>query len=679
MAQGRIEIEFKPKGDRELIAAIKQLDVVTKRLQGTTSVYEKELKQLELQQRKFNKQGVLGVRNLRNMDKASNRLLPRLSVLRSKLLIVSFALAIVGTAFKKVFDKMIIQEQAEKKLEVALGKVNKQLLNQASALQKVTTFGDEAIIEVQALIGSFVKDEEAIKKATKATLDLAAAKGMDLKSAGDLVSKTLGSSTNSLSRYGIEVTGAAGSTKRLESLTQNIATLFGGQAAAAADTLGGRVQQMTNAFGDANESLGKVFAPTIMKLSKFFKETAEAASEFLLTFSETPLERTIRQLGEMGKDTKDLEVTLLGIKNIKAFEEMGIPLHNVKKLEEDIEKTTSRIKIDNDIIGISLKQQGKEYQKLLKEGYKVEDLQKAIRNEVSVMTNTGVEHTHNTADWARELLKGYNLAVKNQESAEESSKIDAERLVKLLEIQKTIAEINALLGFGEDDEEKGFFGRFFGDADKVKEFHQKFTMVTSGVMDVANAYITQKQAVLDAEKATALAATKGIRSERMRANAVEQINETFAKKQDALNRKSQKAKRTQTAINTAAGIMEIWAAKEPDNIFFKIAMSALVAATGVQQLKAIDAAKYAQGGYVGGRRHSQGGTMIEAERGEYVVSRRGVDAIGLEALNRINAGAGGGSVNISFSGNVLSKDFLEDEAIPQIKEALRRGGDIGVG
>ena len=36
------------------------------------------------------------------------------------------------------------------------------------------------------------------------------------------------------------------------------------------------------------------------------------------------------------------------------------------------------------------------------------------------------------------------------------------------------------------------------------------------------------------------------------------------------------------------------------------------------------------------------------------------------------------SVNISFSGNVMSQDFIENEAIPQIKEAIRRGADIGV-
>ena len=88
--------------------------------------------------------------------------------------------------------------------------------------------------------------------------------------------------------------------------------------------------------------------------------------------------------------------------------------------------------------------------------------------------------------------------------------------------------------------------------------------------------------------------------------------------------------------------------------------------------------KMEDGGMVGGRRHSQGGTMIEAEQGEFVMSRNAVNAVGVEAMNRINAGGGAGSVNINFTGNVMSQDFIEDEAIPMIKEAIRRGADIGV-
>ena len=91
-----------------------------------------------------------------------------------------------------------------------------------------------------------------------------------------------------------------------------------------------------------------------------------------------------------------------------------------------------------------------------------------------------------------------------------------------------------------------------------------------------------------------------------------------------------------------------------------------------------DTATPEDGGLIGGRRHSQGGTIIEAEQGEFVMSRNAVNAVGVEAMNRINAGGGAGNVNISFAGNVMSQDFIEDEAIPMIKEAVRRGADIGV-
>ena len=158
------------------------------------------------------------------------------------------------------------QEQAEKKLEVALGKTSKALLDHASSLQKVTTFGDEAIIGVQASLAAFLDSEDAIKKATEATLDISVAMGMDLKAAGDLVAKTLGSSTNAMSRYGIQVEGAVGSTERLESLTGNVATLFGGQAKAQADTYAGSVEQMKNSLGDMGEQIGAIIIPVFEKL-----------------------------------------------------------------------------------------------------------------------------------------------------------------------------------------------------------------------------------------------------------------------------------------------------------------------------------------------------------------------------------------------------------------------------
>ena len=161
------------------------------------------------------------------------------------------------TSFLKDSVKLYgIQEQAEKKLATAIGYRSSALLRQASALQKMSVYGDEAIIGVQASIGAFIKDEQAIKMATKATLDMAAALGMDLKSAGDLVAKTLGSTTNALSRYGIEVKGAVGSTERLISLSTGIEGFWGGQAKAMSETTLGRLKQFSDAWSDLKEKIG---------------------------------------------------------------------------------------------------------------------------------------------------------------------------------------------------------------------------------------------------------------------------------------------------------------------------------------------------------------------------------------------------------------------------------------
>lgn len=234
------------------------------------------------------------------------------------------------------------QEQAEKKLEVALGKTSKSLLDQATALQKMTAFGDEAIIGVQASIGAFIKNEEQIKKATEATLDIAVAMGMDLKSAGDLVAKTLGSSTNAMSRYGIEVTGAVGSTERLESLTGNVAELFGGQASAQAETMAGSIEQMKNAIGDAGEALGAVLAPAIVGIANvvtsfanglsdiinFREGLAELAKDFeILTASQFKVIQLEQALKDMTKEDIIAKINELGLsvdQNDSSFQQMAI-------------------------------------------------------------------------------------------------------------------------------------------------------------------------------------------------------------------------------------------------------------------------------------------------------------------------------------------------------------------
>ncbi len=90
----------------------------------------------------------------------------------------------------------------------------------------------------------------------------------------------------------------------------------------------------------------------------------------------------------------------------------------------------------------------------------------------------------------------------------------------------------------------------------------------------------------------------------------------------------------------------------------------------------IRAQQFEQGGLVGGRRHSQGGTLIEAERGEFVMSRNAVQSIGVDNLEAMNQG--GSAVNITITGNVMTSDFVEGELAEKIRDAVRTGTDFGM-
>ncbi|MAE84351.1 MAG: hypothetical protein CMB80_16540, partial [Flammeovirgaceae bacterium] len=118
------------------------------------------------------------------------------------------------------------------------------------------------------------------------------------------------------------------------------------------------------------------------------------------------------------------------------------------------------------------------------------------------------------------------------------------------------------------------------------------------------------------------------------------------------------------------------------NFWSALSRQPTLLAIGAIQSAAIMAQKpprMAQGGLIGGNRHSQGGTMINAEQGEFVMSRSAVESVGIENLNQMNQGGGGGSaVTVNVSGNVMSQDYVEGELAEQIKEAIRRGEDFGI-
>jgi hypothetical protein len=181
----------------------------------------------------------------------------------------------VGVAFNAIIRNTVEAEQATAQLNATLQSTgrfseatSKALREHASALQEVTTFGDDAIVMAQAQLLTFTKlGNETFPRATEAVLDLATKMGGDLRGAVVQVGKALNDpilGVTSLTRSGVQFTQAQKDMiKELvktgdllgaqKIILGELETKFGGSAKAARDTLGGALKGLSNAFGDLLE------------------------------------------------------------------------------------------------------------------------------------------------------------------------------------------------------------------------------------------------------------------------------------------------------------------------------------------------------------------------------------------------------------------------------------------
>ena len=202
---------------------------------------------------------------------------------------------------------------------------------------------------------------------------------------------------------------------------------------------------------------------------------------------------------------------------------------------------------------------------------------------------------------------------------------------------------------------------------------QTFNMVTQALSD----NIAKREAeVLEHLKTTT---SYQMADEEQRKRMEKEATAEFLKEKKLIFRMEQASSLASIYMNTSKAMMQAAAA-------FPLTAgqpwAGIIAAMGLVQAGTVLAQsppKAQYGGYIAGNRHSEGGTLIEAERGEFIMSRNAVKSIGLEQLNSMNrTGDAGGTINVNVSGNVMTQDFVEGELAESIKEAVRRGSDFGV-
>lgn len=170
-------------------------------------------------------------------------------------------------AMKKSIENYNIQEQAVRRLQVATGGQTQALLEQASAIQRVTTFGDEQIITQQAFLASLGLTEETIKDVTQGAVNLSAALGISLESATKNLAKTTAGMTGELGELIPGLKQFSAEQLKSGAAIKYANEQFAGFAEAAALVGTGPLQQMQNSLGDLTEQFGKAFLPVIVSVT----------------------------------------------------------------------------------------------------------------------------------------------------------------------------------------------------------------------------------------------------------------------------------------------------------------------------------------------------------------------------------------------------------------------------
>jgi hypothetical protein len=205
--------------------------------------------------------------------------------------LMGFAAGVTVAGFlKKVISETSTAQFAQAQLAAALrstGNAAEQTIDElndhATALSRVSVFGDDAINKAQALLLTFTRiSGPTFGRATTAVLDMAQAMGTDLQSATIQIGKALNNpiqGVSALARAGVQfsddqknmIASLVESNRLLDAqsiILQELETQFGGSARAARDTLGGALQGLQNDFGNLFEVSGEASAGIVFVINK---------------------------------------------------------------------------------------------------------------------------------------------------------------------------------------------------------------------------------------------------------------------------------------------------------------------------------------------------------------------------------------------------------------------------
>jgi hypothetical protein len=251
----------------------------------------------------------------------------------------TIAFGALGAATTKFGIEAVKSAAADQKAQLKLAKT----------LQNVTGATDQAIAATEQFItaqqfATGVSDSQlrpALETLVRATgdvtkaqdllklgLDVSAGSGRDLESISLALAKAQGGQFTALQRLGIVIPENIKKSKDFAKVQEYLNTLFGGQAAVAADTFAGKMAILRERLGEAQETIGATLIPILTKLVDAFLNNVMPAIEAVVRTIQfegagaglqlviTNIATVITNLEGTAKKVKDLILLFIGIKTV---------------------------------------------------------------------------------------------------------------------------------------------------------------------------------------------------------------------------------------------------------------------------------------------------------------------------------------------------------------------------
>jgi hypothetical protein len=458
-------------------------------------------------------------------------------------------------------------------------------------------------------------------------MDFASAMGVDLVTAANLVGKTIGSSTNALARYGIQLSEGGTATERMTELMQVMSGKFGGFAEEEGKSAAGQMEIFKNNIDDAGEVVGKIIVNAINPLIKLFLRVPDTVKPIIIAIG-ILIPAFIALQAAMGPIGAGFLLVGAGVALFAA--NAATAKTDIKNFNDEIERTNESLKAlatANKEVDEAINRKGKlealiKSYRLANEGLS-EHIKKLKEYRQTANVSGEIEDTNKLIKSNEEKIKSFEREIILLDKADTRAKERREQEKK--EIDALVTKKNAALAATLTATEREI--QAINDVMAAKSLlianhaitQDEILQLTYKRIELENQR-ENEQLLLRAQNAqnglaTASYYTSGVTSlmDSMFANSIARAEQGSAKEKE-LKRKqfiaSKVAGIAEAGINIALAITRVLG-KPFQNI-----QIALISALGLGQIAAIAATpmpKFAQGGY------SRGGLAMVGEQGPEIV------------------------------------------------------------